>query len=563
MARVRDILGRRKRYSALEPDEIFMDAENVMSFDTAQLEGRIERPLSERTYSTFLIVALLIGAVVLLETLYLTVFEGPFYASWAEDNRLRHDSLIAERGLITDRTGIKLATNTAGASSTEATALYRSYPYGESTAHLVGYVSYPKRDSSGVWYQDETVGIAGAEALYNDQLRGQNGTIIQEINASGDVVSGSELHAPVPGTDVVLSIDADLQKKMYDVIKERVDASFIGGAGAIMDIETGELYALVSYPSFDPEVMSLGKNQDLITSYATDTRAPFVDRGVSGLYTPGSIVKPFIALAALSEGVVTPQKTFYSDGRLVVPNPFNPDKPSIFRDWRAHGTVDMRRAIAVSSDVYFYIVGGGFNEQRGLGISNINSYARMFGFGEPTGFPLEEEPAGVVPNPEWKTATFDESVWRVGDTYNTAIGQYGWQVTLLQAVRATAALANGGTIVTPTIRADDMQPTKKLEFDDADVRVVHEGMRQAVTEGTATSLSIEGLRVAGKTGTAETGARKEFVNSLVIGYFPYEKPRFAFALILERARAGTLVGAPATMRPVLEWIRDNRPTMIK
>lgn len=561
MARVRDILGRRKRYSALEPDEIFMDAENVMSFDTTQLEGRIERPLSERTYRTFLLVAVLIGALVLAETLYLTVIDGPFYAAWAEDNRLQHDSLIAERGLITDRTGIKLATNTAGASSTEATALYRSYPYGEATAHLVGYVSYPKRDTSGVWYQDETVGIAGVEALYNDRLRGENGTIIQEINASGNVVSGSELHAPVPGQDIVLSIDAGLQQKLYDVIKERVDASFIGGAGALMDIETGELYALVSYPSFDPEVMSLGEERETIAAYARDERAPFVDRGVSGLYTPGSIIKPFIAAAALEEAVVTPEKTFYSDGKLVVPNPFNPDKPSIFRDWRAHGTVDMRRAIAVSSDVYFYIVGGGFESQRGLGISNINTYARMFGFGEATGFPLEEEPEGVVPSPEWKTETFDESVWRVGDTYNTSIGQYGWQVTLLQSVRATAALANGGRLYTPTILKGEPMAYDTIQIAPEHLRVAQEGMRKAVTEGTATALSIEGLRVAGKTGTAETGARKEFINSLVIGYFPYEKPRFAFAVILERAKAGTPVGAPATTRPVLEWIRDNRPNM--
>jgi penicillin-binding protein 2 len=561
MRNVRDLLWKRRRYSALEPDEIFLDSQNLPSFDTAHMEGRIERPLSSSVYRVVLGGALLLGLVGLSQTFMLSVVAHDELATWAAENRLSEDSIIAERGLITDRNGVKLATNATASTSALYTAALREYPYGESTAHVVGYVSYPKRDQNGNWYQDETIGIAGIESLYDTTLRGENGTLIVETDARGERASGYVVRAPRAGRDVALSIDADLQEASYKFVKERADASFIGGAAAIMDIHTGELLTLVSYPSFDPTIMSTGIPQETVQSYIDDPRAPFVDRGVVGLYTPGSIVKPFIALAALEERTVTPSTTYVSRGQLVIPNPFNPDKPTIFRDWRAHGAVDMRRAIAVSSDVYFYIVGGGFEGEKGMGVSKIYEHSRKFGFGKKTGFPLEEEPDGVVPNPEWKAKAFDESIWRVGDTYNTSIGQYGWQVTLLQSLRATAALANGGTLLSPVIVKDELASREELNLDPAELKVVLEGMRMAVTEGTATSLALPGLRVAAKTGTAETGVRKEFTNSLVIGYFPYENPKYAFAVIMERSKAGTALGASAVMRNILEWVTLNRPEM--
>lgn len=548
---------RRKRYSALEPDEIFIDSENLPSFDRHHLEGKIEQSIALSAYRNVLLAGGGIMALLLFQAFLLGVWQRDFYSAWARDNRLRHDSLIAERGLISDRNGITLALN----SSSTTDAQLRAYPLGEAAAHVTGYVSYPKRDQNGNWYQDETIGISGVESLYNELLRGQNGTLIEETDATGAVVSGSVLRVPQAGRDVVLSIDADLQEALYAILKKRVDASFIGGAAAIMDIHTGELYALVSYPSFNPEVLSSGEPKSLVAAYTADPRSPFVDRAVSGLYTPGSIVKPFLALAALDEGVVTPEKTYVSTGKLVIPNPYDPSKPTTFRDWRAHGAVDMRRAIAVSSDVYFYIIGGGFGSDRGLGISAINEHATAFGFGEKTGFPLEDEPDGTVPSPAWKAETFDDPVWRVGDTYNTAIGQYGWQVTLLQTVRATAALVNGGILHTPSVLKGGQGEKKFVPLSPESVAVITEGMRRAVTEGTASALAIPGFPIAAKTGTAETGVRKEYTNSLVIGFFPYETPRFAFSIILERSKAGTAVGAPAAMREILDWILAHRSEM--
>lgn len=557
MRRVTHLFTRRKKYTALEPDEIFIDSQNLPSFDTNHLQGRIERSLAPTVYRNVVVACALLLMLFAGQTFALDVWNSDFYASWAKENRLQHDSILAERGLITDRNGVTLALN----SSSTTEAVTRTYTLGEAAAHLTGYVSYPKRDQNGFWYQDETIGLSGIEALYNDTLRGQNGTLIQETDASGRVVSGSVLRVPQAGRDVVLSIDADLQKAIYALVKERVDVSFKGGAAAVMDIETGELYALVSYPSFDPQVMSSGEPKSVVAGYTLDPRSPFVDRAVSGLYTPGSIVKPFIAVAALEEGVVTPNTVYVSTGKLVVPNPYDPSKPTIFKDWRAHGAVDMRKAIAVSSDVYFYIVGGGFGKDRGLGISAIDTFAARFGFGQKTGFPLEEEPQGVVPSPAWKTETFNESVWRVGDTYNSSIGQYGWQVTLLQAVRAVASIANNGTLVSPTILKDAKIEAVELNMKPEYLQVAREGMRMAVTAGTAQSLAIPGFSSGAKTGTAETGVRKEFTNSLVIGFFPYDKPKYAFAVILERSKAGTPVGAPAVAREILLWVKEHRPEM--
>ncbi len=480
----------RTRYKPLEPDEIFLDAQNLPDFDPMQMEGRIERPLSRNAFRGVAVAGLLLALVFGGQTAWLDVVRYAHFVSWSEENRLRHETLIAERGLILDRHGTPLAENITIASSSATTTGYaaevrRVYPLGAAAAQLVGYVTYPKRDQNGFWYQEETAGIAGVEQLFDQKLKGVNGLEIAETDASGSSVSGSVVRDAAPGENVTLSIDADVQAALFGFIKARVDASFIGGAGALMDVESGELLALVSYPSFDPAIMSVGEPRATVQSYITDSRSPFLDRAVAGLYTPGSIVKPFLAAAALEEGIVTPEKTFVSTGALTLPNPYDPDKPSIFKDWKAHGVVDMRQAIAVSSDVYFYIVGGGFENQRGLGISAIDEYAARFGFGLHTGFPDDDEPQGTVPTPAWKAATFDDSVWRVGDTYNTAIGQYGWQVTLLQAVRATAALANAGTLVAPTIEKDHRGSASAVELSAQNMAVAREGMRRAVELGIA------------------------------------------------------------------------------
>lgn len=547
-----------KHYDAIEPDEILIDAANLPAYDTARLEGKIERPFSEKTFTQFLLAVGLVSILFLGKLFTLQVVDYQPLAARAEENRLAQSLVLAERGLIVDRHGEILAENTTAPDG----SYERTYPLKEAAAHVVGYVSYPKKDAQGNWFQETTEGVVGIESILNDALRGENGIEIAETDATGDVVSGSIVRKPVTGATVALSLDAGIQKALYDSIRERSRASnWQGGTGVLMDVQTGEILALASYPSFDPEVMSSGNPKEIVDGYLVSERSPFLDRAVSGVYTPGSVVKPFVALAALEEGIIVPEKEILSTGSISVPNPYDPSKPSVFRDWKAHGWVNMREAIAVSSDVYFYEIGGGFEGQRGLGITRIEEYMKKFGFGSVTGIALAGEEPGIIPNPEWKAAVFDGEPWVLGNTYHTAIGQYGFQATALQLVRAVAALANGAVLVDPVIEKNVRGRTVTLDVAEANLTVVTEGMRSAVTEGTAQALSVPGIRVAAKTGTAEIGARKEFTNSLIIGYFPYEKPRYAFALVMEKAKAGTLEGAPAALRPVLEWIVQNRPEM--
>jgi penicillin-binding protein 2 len=557
----RSLLKRKRRYTAIEPDEILIDAQNLPEFDMSRLEGRIERPIGAGTFRAFFAVLGLLFIVLAGQLVYLQIFRYPALAARAEANSLNETTIVAARGLITDRNGKPLAENSGTTSPEFAT---REYPLGAAAANLVGYVSYPKRDQNGYWYQDATEGVVGIESADNEKLSGQNGLQIAETDAAGGTVSGSIVREPQTGDDVRLSIDADVQKELYDEIENRSESSgWRGGTGAIMDVKTGELIAVASYPSFDPEVMSSGEPKSKVQSLLDDTRSPFLDRAVSGLYTPGSVVKPFMAAAALNAHVITPEKQILSTGSISVPNPYDPAHPSVFKDWRANGWVDARHAIAVSSDVYFYEVGGGFKDQPGLGISAIEAYMRDFGFGQKTGTALPNEVTGVIPDPEWKAENFDNEPWYLGDTYHTSIGQYGFKVTVMELIRAVASLANGGALVTPVIEAGQQGTETRVPLAEANLQVAREGMRLCVTEGICQALAVPGVHAAGKTGTAQIGAHNEYTNSLVEGFFPYENPRYAFVIVMEQANAGTLQGAPAVMGNVLAWLVAHKPDMVR
>lgn len=586
---------RQKRHGGeIFPDEIFLDSRNLPNFNVHQMEGRIEQPISKWS---IVWLGVFFAAVIMIFSFragVLQIARGDTYREKAEANRLEQIPIFAERGVIVDRRGDELAWNTplrsvftsaplpggallssiAHAERSEATTTtdlasepyLRTYTDSPGFAHLLGYVSYPLKDKKGVYYQAFFEGKAGIESLFNTDLSGTNGMRLIETNALGNVSSESAIEPPKDGARIALSIDAGVQQKLHESIRALAeDKGFTGGAGVIMDVRTGELLALTSYPEYDPEVLSLGDDTARIREYTQGSGKPLLNRALSGLYVPGSIVKPFVALGALEEGVISPEKQILSTGSITIPNPYNPELPTIFRDWKAHGWVDMRRAIAVSSDVYFYEVGGGYkNEQRGLGISNIEKYARMFGIGELTGVPLLGEAKGVIPNPEWKAKNFNGEPWRLGNTYHTAIGQYGFQVTPLQMVRAVAALANDGTLVTPQIMAGAQGERVTLPVHAPNVQIVKEGMRAAVAEeyGTAKGLAFSQVAVAGKTGTAELGLTKEYVNSWTMGFFPYENPKYAFVVMMEKGHKSNLTGATFAMRQVVEWMIKNRPEYV-
>jgi len=264
---------------------------------------------------------------------------------------------------------------------------------------------------------------------------------------------------------------------------------------------------------------------------------------------------------------VSPSTTVLSEEQMLVPNPYDPDNPSYFSDWKAHGNVNVRRALAMSSNIYFYQVGGGYTPtgQEGIGITKLEEYFRMFGFGSAVNDPLLGGLSGTIPNPKWKEEVFDGEPWRLGDTYFTSIGQYGVQVTPVQVARAVAALANGGRLLQPTLNTTDaVFVTRTIEsIDQAHFDTVRAGMRDAVVDGTAKGLNIPETAVAAKTGTAELGVSKARVNSWVTGFWPYEEPKYAFVIVMEQGSRSNLIGGVAVMRRVFDWMRVYAPEWLE
>jgi penicillin-binding protein 2 len=437
----------------------------------------------------------------------------------------------------------------------------RKYTTVSGLSHVLGYIKYPSKDSSGFYYSEDFVGKDGVEKYYSNVLSGKNGLRIVEVDAKGKIQSESVVRPAENGEDVKLSIDSELQSHIYNTIADLAhNIGFTGGAGVIMDINTGEIIAMTSYPEYNPQILTDGNNKTAINKLLTNKNNPFLDRVIDGLYAPGSIVKPYMSIAALSENIIDPAKKILSTGSISIPNPYDPTKSTVFKDWRAQGWVDMRHALAVSSDVYFYEIGGGYETQKGLGINLIDKYMSMFGFGKdmPVGF--FNGNAGIIPSPEWKSLNFNGEKWSLGNTYHTSIGQYGFQVTPIQAVRAIAGISNNGKLLEPSILFGG-NPDKftQLNLNPDYLKVVKEGMRLAVTEGVATALNVSYVKVAAKTGTAELGSRKQFVNSWVTGFFPYDNPKYAFAIIMEKGPEANTVGASYVMRQVLDWMSVNKP----
>ncbi len=415
----------------------------------------------------------------------------------------------------------------------------------------MGYVSYPLKDSSGNYFQTEYVGKSGVENFFNDKMRGKNGLKIVEKDALSNIISESSIKIPESGECITLSIDAKIQDVLYGFMESLAkEVDFHGGAAIIMDVSSGEILTMVTYPEYGLKIMSDGEDAKAIAEFNLDKNKPFLNRATMGLYTPGSIVKSFLSIAALNENLISPNKKIYSSGSISIQNPYFEDKQTVFKDWKAHGWTDMKEALAVSSDTYFYAIGGGYKDQVGLGIAKINEYIKLFGFSEETGIEGFIEERGVIPNPEWKAKNFDGEIWTIGNTYHTAIGQYGFQVTPLQAVRAIAAIANGGKLLRPTILKKETESIdyKLLDISEDYFKIVQDGMRLAVTDGTAKGLWLSFLDVSAKTGTAERGVLKDRVNSWILGYYPSDEPKYAFVVIMEEGPVKNTIGGLYVMR---------------
>ncbi len=538
---------KRRRDPEIAPDEIFLDASNTQEFNHARFEGRIEKPLPQGTFFSLAGMLALLFLILIVRSWNLQITNGSVFAAESAHNSLEVTTLFAPRGIITDMYGVVLAENVEKSDG----SVGRNYPI-PSLSQIIGYVSYPKKDSRGIYYDTSETGLAGIEAQYNSLLAGKNGQLLTETDAFGQVRSEGIVVPAEEGKTVQLSIDADLQRAFARAIADIASKTrFIAGAGVIMDVHTGEVRAIVSYPSYDPNVMSDGGPSVTIAGYNANPGHPFLDHAVQGVYAPGSIVKPFVASGALTDGLITPNTVINDPGFLSLPDPYHPGENFIYKGWKALGPVDVRKAIAWSSDIFFYTVGGGFGNQKGLGIDRLDYWYRQFGLGSQTGIDLPEEADGLIPTPAWKREIFNEP-WYLGDTYFTAIGQYSVQVTPIQMVRAIAAVANDGKLFVPSARTGQTPTYTTVPVSVSAFSVVREGMRQTVTNALAGAINLPYIAVAAKTGTAQTGVRNQYDNSWVIGFFPYNQPQYAFAVVLERGPEGSGSQAVNVMRQFFE-----------
>src|SRR3989344_4277725 len=437
----------------------------------------------------------------------------------------------------------------------------RDYNDGGYFSHVIGYVG---RVSSGDLNNDsyysilDFIGKDGLEAQYEKELRGLPGKIAVSVNSENAILKTLIAKEAMPGNNLELSIDGDLQKLLTNAINAKmIQTNSTAAAAVVLNVKSGEIIALVSLPSFDFNSQAYGE-------IIKDKNKPLFNRAISGFYPAGSTIKPFVASAGLAENIIDPNSKIDDTlGYIRIENQYDPDIVYTYRDWKAHGFVDMRRAIAVSANVYFYTIGGGYKSFKGLGINRIKKYLNIFGFGSNLGIDLPGEAPGLIPDPSWKKSAKNEG-WFTGDTYNVSIGQGDVLVTPLQMASAIAAVANNGTLWKPKIVRKITDPDGQIikefkpemirnNFIDTDnLQIVREGMRGAVTEGSAYLLNDLPIKVAGKTGTAQVTNTFRKTNAWFTGFAPYDNPEIALAIIVEGAGEGS-TAAVQVAKEVFYW----------
>ncbi|HOD96645.1 MAG TPA: penicillin-binding protein 2 [Candidatus Paceibacterota bacterium] len=445
----------------------------------------------------------------------------------------------------------------------------RQYTSPLAFSHILGYVGRVSAEDiqkNPLYSNFVKIGKAGLESFYEDNLRGQDGEIKVLRNAYMEILGQSVVKEPVAGNNLYLTIDADLQEYSYKTLARQIDnlGKERGGVVIVSDPQSGEILSLVSYPGYDINSLSKGITQKEFETLINSKVTPLFNRTVSGLYNPGSTIKPIIAIAALEENIIDPFKKIETHGYITIPNPYFPDRPSIFVDWRNNGVVNMQDAIARSSNVYFYIIGGGYEDFVGLGIERIRNYLEKFQFNLVTGIDLPAEKVSNIPDEKSKNP------WRIGDTYNVSIGQGDLLTTPIRLITSLNVMINGGKILRPylldhiadnnqrTIFQNEIQVAKDNFLNSKNIEIVKEGMRKTVTSplGTAHTLIDLPFSVGGKSGSAQTSGNTK-TNALFYAFAPYDDPQISVLILIEDVPEGSLNAIPVA-KDILMWYYKNR-----
>ncbi len=431
----------------------------------------------------------------------------------------------------------------------------------------------------------DLIGKLGLEKQYETVLRGLNGYRQTEVDATGKPVRVLASQDPSPGSDIILTVDMALQRKLAESIGRQMAASGAQRAsGVAINPKTGEVLAAVSLPSYDNNLFGGGISNTDYQRLVNDPGQPLFNKVTSGTYPSGSIIKPLGAAAALEAGIITVATSVLDAGKITIPNKYDPSKPSVYKGWETGhgglGIVNVLYALARSSDIFFYKVMGGLNGTnedfvRPLGVTKLTDYYRLFGLGSPTGIDIPNEAAGRVPTPVWKKA-FSGEGWYSGDTYNIAVGQGDLLVSPLQMVNAMAAVANGGTLYKPHFLSavtDSLGKVTKTAAPEVvrqnfiskqNLDTVRRGMWMAVNDPNGTACcrikQEVPVEVAGKTGTAETvvhddgsGAKLQSrPHAWFEAFAPFNDPKIAIVVLVEHSGEGAEYAAPA-VRETLSW----------
>ncbi len=559
--------------------------------------------------------ALITAALVVLglRLWQLQILQGAYYDELASKNRLRINRLIAPRGWILDRRGVPLVTNRPSFSvailpmalqspasafralsrllgvpedqirrklqqvppfalvrvqrdvgigvvtaieerRTELSGVnvvaepLREYPYGPLAAHVLGYlgeISPEELDRlKPLGYQmGDLVGKAGVERQYDLLLRGEDGEQVVEVDAAGRPIRVLRQQEGRPGNTLVLTLDIRLQQAAERALGRRP------GAVVAMDPRTGEILAMASWPPYDPNLFARGITEEAWRQLSSDPRTPLLNRAVAAAYEPGSVFKVVTGLAALKAGHATAQSTFLCPGSLSLGG-------RVFRDLRAHGRVTFLEGVAQSCNVMFWQLG------LRVGPEDLRRTARLLGLGEPTGIDLPVEAEGLVPSADFKRRVFREP-WYPGDTLNMAIGQGFLLVTPIQVARMMAAVANGGAVLKPLLVRAVLSPdgkvlqtfrtevVRRLTFSPQTWQALREGLEAVVSEGTGRTAQVEGIAVAGKTGSAETPRGRP--HAWFAGYAPAHDPRIVVVVLVEHGARGGLAAAPLAGEVIRTW----------
>jgi len=607
----------------IEPQEILLDNLSKRKHDEIGLsEKKLEIPLSKRLLQGIYFIFLILIVVLFGKTLQLQVVQGEDFSKLSEANRFIVHCLQAQRGVIYDEDFNQLVFNKPSfdlvcdkrdlpEEETEKKRILREISVviekdinslkeeidkSDTPQVLISenldyqkliILEARKKEFSGfevinnivreykeghlfshlIGYERKTGEKTGLESFYDEYLKEKPGELHSERDAQGNLISEEILSLPEPGGSLVLWLNLQLQEKVQkELLKGIAEVGSKKGVVVVLDAKTGGVLSSVSIPTFDNNLFSQGMSAEQWEEISDNPYSPLLNRAVSAAYLIGSTIKPLIASAVLEEEIIRPDKKIICQGKITIPNPWDPSSPTIKKDWTTHHWTDMRKAIAESCNVYFYTVGGGYEEQEGLGPTRIKRYLELFGWGEKTGVDIGGEITGFIPDKDWKKEKLGQGWWD-GDTYNLSIGQGFLEITPLEVVNSFAAIANGGTLFQPQIVKEIVNKEKEIvkTFEPKIIRqdfiapenlqIVREGMRQAVNgknspHASAVELNSLPVAVAAKTGTAELG--NDYYHNWVTVFAPYDDPEIVLTVMIENVKGDQVAVLPVA-KAILEW----------